>query len=75
MTKELCNVRLLHMTQTLLTTSEACEVLGLTSRSTLSRYVATGRLKPAMKMPGSTGAFLFNRADVEKLKAKQEKAA
>ena len=62
------------MTQNLITTSEALEVLELTSRSTLSRYVATGRLAAAMKMPGTTGAFLFDRADVERLKAERDEA-
>lgn len=56
------------MTDDLITTSEACELLGFTSRSTLSRYVAVGRIAPAMKMPGTTGAFLFNRGDVERLR-------
>lgn len=63
------------MDQELLTTTEVLEALGLTSRSTLSRYVALGRLAPALKMPGSTGAFLFDRTEVERFKAEREAAA
>jgi transcriptional regulator with XRE-family HTH domain len=40
--------------------SELCEILGI-DRSTLSRWVQSGRIKPAMKLPGLRGAFLFDR--------------
>jgi len=52
----------------LLTTSEVCETLEV-GTSTISRWVADGRLEPARKLPGLRGAFLFRRADVETLKA------
>lgn len=45
---------------------EACRILGK-DRATLSRWVALGRLTPAVQLPGKTGAFLFNRVDVEAL--------
>jgi len=34
------------------------------NRKTVYRWVATGRLVPAMKLPGGTGAYLFRREDV-----------
>jgi len=37
--------------------------------STLTRWVADGRLSAALKMPGRNGAFLFHRDDVEALAA------
>lgn len=46
---------------------EACEMLGGIQRSTLTRWVASGRLEPAMRLPGKTGAYLFHRADIERL--------
>lgn len=51
----------------LLTTSEVCETLEV-GTSTISRWVADGRLAPARKLPGLRGAFLFRRADVDALK-------
>ena len=52
----------------LLTTSEVCDTLEV-GTSTISRWVADGRLAPARKLPGLRGAFLFRRADVDALKA------
>lgn len=50
----------------LLTTNEACERLYV-SRSTLTRWVKAGRLRPVRKLPGRTGSFLFRLADVKAL--------
>ncbi len=50
----------------LLATVQVCERVGI-DRSTLSRYVKEGRIAPAMKLPGRTGAMLFNPADVDTL--------
>lgn len=50
----------------LIGSKEACQILGK-DRATLSRWVATGRLVPAVQLPGPTGAFLFHRNDVEAL--------
>jgi excisionase family DNA binding protein len=50
-------------TDDLLTTSEVCDALQVGS-STISRWVADGRLEPARKLPGLRGAFLFRRSDV-----------
>lgn len=33
--------------------------------STISRMVARGDLVPAVKVPGTRGAYLFRRADIE----------
>lgn len=60
------------MTNTdLITTEEACALIGSPrrpgyslDRSTLSRWVADGRITPAVRI---RGAFLFARADIEAL--------
>lgn len=52
----------------LLTSAEACERLGV-DRSTLSRWVALGRITPAMKGPGLRGPYFFDPAEVERRKA------
>lgn len=54
------------MQTTLLPSSEVCERLFI-DRSTLSRWVARGKLSPAAKAPGRTGAFLFDADDVRAL--------
>lgn len=50
----------------LLSSAEVCDLLHI-DRSTLSRWVAAGRIKPAHQLPGRTGAFLFNDSDVSAL--------
>ena len=55
-------------TNDLLTSAEVCERLSI-DRSTLSRWVSSDRLKPAMKLPGRRGAFLFSPTDVDRLTA------
>ena len=50
------------------TSAEVCAELHI-DRSTLSRWVASGRIAPAVKAPGKRGAFLFSAASVEALKA------
>lgn len=55
----------------LMTSAEACERLGLTNtldRSTLSRWVLIGKITPAQKLPGLRGAFLFDPAEVERVR-------
>jgi predicted site-specific integrase-resolvase len=46
---------------------DTCTMLGI-DRSTLSRWVAAGKLKPVTQLPGKNGAFVFRRADVEALR-------
>lgn len=57
----------------LITTREACQILGYADPSSVSVMVKQGRLVPAQKLPGKRGAFLFRRTDVESLA--QERAA
>jgi hypothetical protein len=50
----------------LITTKEASDILGEGVRKTIRR-VESGALKPAMKLPGLRGSYLFDRPDVEAL--------
>jgi excisionase family DNA binding protein len=59
---------------TLIGTAEATEMLGV-SKDTLIRMVARGTLKAAHKMSGTSGAYLFERADVEQLAREKTEAA
>lgn len=54
--------------------TEACEVLGV-SKDTLIRMIARGEITPVHKLPGPTGAYLLNRAEVERLTAAKAEAA
>lgn len=56
-----------------LSTVEVCKELGGIDRSTLSRWVKAGRIHPLRQMPGQTGAFLFDAAEVARVKADTEK--
>lgn len=51
----------------LIGSKEACAILGDISRATLTRWVASGRLAAAVKLPGPNGAFMFDREVVESL--------
>lgn len=51
-----------------ITTREALVILRLREPSTISRYVADGKLTPSRKLPGKTGAYMFWRADIERLR-------
>lgn len=51
----------------LIGTAEAAALLGI-ERSTLSRWVALGRLQPTYRLPGPNGAMLYDRTDVEALR-------
>ena len=48
----------------LITTVEALSLLGLQSPASISHWVREGKLVPYYKMPGKTGAYLFNREDI-----------
>ncbi len=43
--------------------AEAAALLGV-SRSTVSRRIRDGHLVPALRMPGESGAYLFDPADI-----------
>ena len=51
-----------------LTSSQACGILGI-SLATLTRWVASGRVEAAQKLPGKTGAFLFAAGEIERERA------
>jgi excisionase family DNA binding protein len=50
-------------TPSLVGSAEACDLLRI-DRSTLSRWVAAGKITPAQRLPGQNGAFLFRERDV-----------
>jgi len=52
----------------LLSTTQACEVIGI-ERSTVSRWVQQGLMQPTLKLPSQTGAFLFDVAEVERVRS------
>lgn len=51
---------------TLIGSGEVCERLGI-ERSTLIRNVQLGRIEYAAKMPGKSGAYLFDPAYIDRL--------
>lgn len=53
---------------------EAAELLQV-DRSTFTRWVALGRIAPAYRLPGATGALLFRAADVTALLRASEEAS
>lgn len=54
----------------LVTSADAARILGV-HVATVARRVASGSLRPAMKLPGETGAYLFDRAQVERIAAER----
>jgi len=52
-----------HADDDLVGSREVCEYLEI-DRSTLTRWVAAGRLHPHMQLPGVNGAFVFRWAEV-----------
>jgi excisionase family DNA binding protein len=75
LTMRRASIRVGDMSQTssLLASAEVCERLGI-DRSTLSRWVAAGRIMPAYKSPGTRGPFLFDASEVERVKREQSAA-
>lgn len=55
----------------LLSTVEAAAIIGV-ERSTLSRWIDSGRIAPALKLPGINGAHLFARSEVDRVAASYE---
>ena len=60
----MCNS--LRMPDQLLTAAEVCRFLQI-DRSTLIRWVDAGKVKAAQKLPGQTGAYLFDPAEIARL--------
>lgn len=56
-----------------LTTAEVAAILGR-SVPTINRWAANGRLPVVQQLPGSTGARLFLRRDVERLRSPEQVA-
>ena len=52
-----------HAVLDLISTKDAAEILGVT-KSAISLMVARGALRPAMRLPGGHGAFMFLRDDI-----------
>lgn len=59
-----------HMSDEI-TTREALDIIGWKSPVSITRLVAEGKLVPARKLPGIRGAFLFLRADIERIAAER----
>lgn len=57
----------------LIPTAEVAQILCVDT-SWVLRLVSDDRLKPEMKLPGRTGAYLFDRAEVERLAAERRSA-
>ena len=51
---------------TLLTTREAADALGVTVQ-TIAKWVDKGRIAPALQGPGLRGAMFFDPSDIEAL--------
>lgn len=58
----------------LIGTAEAARLRGVDMR-TIQRWAASGVLEPVVKIPGRTGAYLFNRSDIEEPMKKSDAAA
>lgn len=54
--------------QQLIMAHDVAAMLGI-DRTTVSRWRRSGRLKPALKLSGKYGAYLFDRKEVELLAA------
>lgn len=52
----------------LMASKDVCLALDI-NRSTLTRWVAQGKIKPVYRLPGDRGAFLFDPRDVDGLSA------
>lgn len=57
-----------------LTTAQVADAKGVNPR-TVARWVKSGRLPYAVKVPGETGAYLFDPADVDALDMPAEAAS
>lgn len=49
----------------LIGSKEAAQILGDVDRTTLTRWVKDGRIPTVGKLPGKSGALLFDRAVIE----------
>lgn len=58
----------------LIGSAEACRILEI-HPATLLRWIENDKLTPAHKLPAKNGAYLFNRADVERLAIERAEAS
>ena len=58
----------------LITTAQAAQRREVTQQ-TIRNWVAAGRLTPVLRLPGKTGALLFNVADVDALASPDSETA
>lgn len=56
-----------------LTTAQVVDEYSISRRS-IGRRIAEGELTPLMKLPGHTGAYLFERAEIERALRKADAA-
>ncbi len=56
-------------------TAEACERLGGINRSTLKRWVDDGKVTALRKLPGDTGGYLFDAAEIDRVLAAEKATA
>lgn len=63
-----------HNSDDLLGALESAGILGV-DRATLQRWVQSGVISPAGKLPGRTGPYVFRRADVEELARRRGEVA
>lgn len=59
-------IRDMPQTPDLIGAAEAARILDV-DRTTVSLWARIGKLTPAVRLPGRTGAVLFDRSDVEAL--------
>jgi predicted site-specific integrase-resolvase len=52
----------------LISTAEAADILGV-NIATVNRWAVAGRIEPTFTGPGKTGARMFARTEVERVKA------
>lgn len=57
----------------LLATTEVAALLGI-DRSVVIRRVQAGSLTPVHRLPGPTGAYLFDRSEVERVATERKTA-
>lgn len=50
----------------LIGSSEVCEILGI-DRGSLVRRIAAGKIPVVSKLAGQTGAYVFDRAEIERI--------
>ena len=60
------------VTTDLITANQAAAAVGV-NRRTIMRWVETGRLSVALKLPGDTGATLFHRTEGDRLADERRK--